>query len=381
VRGASGALALALGAAALAGCAGEGPSLLPDAGDPDRETCEVRPGGDVAFDHAAEPCRLLSSYRFFADGAAHTPNDRVIPFEINTALFSDYAAKRRFFWLPEGSSMTYREAGPFDLPVGAVILKSFSYPEDLRSPEAGERMVETRLLIHGDTGWRGEVYVWNQEQTEAYRQVAGGIVSVSWIHSDGATRKLDYIVPNINQCKNCHVIGAEMAPIAPQARHLNRDHTYPGGAENQLAHLADRGYLVGAPADPEAAPRAPVFDDPETGTVEDRTRAWLDVNCAHCHNPGGPGRTSGLDLAFDQESPSAYGVCKTPVAAGAGSGGRQFGIVPGDPDDSILLFRIESTRLSVRMPELLRQTVHEESAALVRAWIEEMEGDCAPPPD
>ncbi|HEY8146982.1 MAG TPA: hypothetical protein VIG06_30085, partial [Kofleriaceae bacterium] len=101
--------------------------------------------------------------------------------------------------------------------------------------------------------------------------------------------------------------------------------------------------------------------------------------CAHCHNPSGPARTSGLDLRAEQVEPSAYGICKTPVAAGAGSGGRKYGIVPGQPDDSILLFRLESVEPAVRMPEILRQTVHQESTALIREWIASLEGDCTPP--
>lgn len=107
-----------------------------------------------------------------------------------------------------------------------------------------------------------------------------------------------------------------------------------------------------------------------------RARAWLEINCASCHNPRGPARTSGLFLEYDQLEPTALGVCKPPVAAGRGSGGRAYGIVPGDPDASILTFRIESTELDIKMPELGRNLVDAEGVALIRAWIAAMPGAC-----
>lgn len=342
------------------------------------ETCEVAPGAGVSFDAGAEPCELLSSYRFFANGPAQIPNDRVIPYEINTPLFSDYASKHRFLWLPEGTAINYAADGPLEFPEGAVLIKTFGFAADLRAPNGPEQLIETRLLIRRDGAWDGLVYRWDSLQSDARLAIAGGVVDVSWIHSDGETRELEYIVPHINQCEGCHTDGQQTQLIGPQARHLNGNFDYGGGPENQLVHLAGLGLLEGAPADPETAPRTPVFDDPETGTVAERARAWLDINCAHCHNPAGPARSSGLDLRAEQDNPVSFGVCKTPVAAGAGSGGLQYNIVPGQPDASILVFRLEATEPDVRMPELLRQTVHRESAALIREWIASLEGDCDP---
>jgi uncharacterized repeat protein (TIGR03806 family) len=221
--------------------------------------------------------------------------------------------------------------------------------------------------------------VWNDEQTEAYKQVAGDVIPSQWIHSDGATRDNNYVVPNKNECKNCHEEKADtVGVIGPKARHLNRNFDYPGGPENQLQHLIDVGYLEGAPADPADWPAAPVWDDETSGTVAERARAWLDINCAHCHNPDGAARTSGLDLSAGQTEPYQLGVCKTPVATGGGSGGLQYNIVPGEPDQSILVYRLESTAPDVMMPELGRRLVHTESVALIREWIAAMEGSCGP---
>ena len=163
-----------------------------------------------------------------------------------------------------------------------------------------------------------------------------------------------------------------MKPIGPRgARHLNRDFAYQEGTENQLTYWARHGALAGAP-EPSAAPRLAVWDDSRTGTLDARARAWLEINCAHCHSPEGPARNSGLDLLASQRNPTAFGVNKPPVAAGIGSGGLAFDIVPGQPDKSILAFRIASTHPGIMMPELGKRLVHEEGVALIREWIAAM---------
>ena len=162
-----------------------------------------------------------------------------------------------------------------------------------------------------------------------------------------------------------------MRPIGPKVRNLNRDFAYREGTENQLAHWGRRGALAGAP-DPAAAPRLAVWDDPKSGTLDARARAWLEINCAHCHNPDGPARNSGLDLLASQRNPTAFGINKPPVAAGIGSGGLAFDIVPGQPDKSILVYRIASTHPGIMMPELGKRLVHEEGVALIREWIAAM---------
>ena len=295
----------------------------------------------------------------------------MIPYDINSALFSDYAEKFRFIKLPAGASATYRSDGVFDFPVGTVIAKTFAYPHDARKPSEGRRLIETRILKHEPDGWVGLPYVWNEAQSEATLDVAGDTVNVSWIHSDGQPRTNNYIIPNSNQCKGCHKAGDKMLPIGPKARHLNRDFVYENGKENQLAHWSHSGALVGAPA-PEQAPRLAVWDNPKTGSLDARARAWLEINCAHCHSPDGPARNSGLDLLASQQNPTSFGILKPPVAAGIGSGGLPYDIVPGKPDQSILAFRIASTHPGIMMPELGKRMVHTEGVALVREWIASM---------
>jgi hypothetical protein len=126
--------------------------------------------------------------------------------------------------------------------------------------------------------------------------------------------------------------------------------------------------LAGAP-EPKQHPIVPQFDDPSAGSLDQRARAWLEVNCAHCHNPIGSARTSGLDLRMEQTDPAKWGVMKSPVAAGKGSGGRRFDIVPGKPDESILMYRLESDDVGARMPNLARNRSYDLGNTLIRDWI------------
>jgi uncharacterized repeat protein (TIGR03806 family) len=320
---------------------------------------------------AEEPPERLSAYGLFENAATQTPAPGVLPYRLNTPLFSDYASKYRFVKLPVGAAASYRDQGPLEFPVGTVLAKTFAYPAG-DDPARPLRLIETRILIHGERGWVGLPYLWNQEQTEAWLEPTGGARSVEWQAPDGRPLSIDYRVPNLNQCKGCHrTKGREMSPIGPQAGQLNGPYPYPGGTENQLAHWRRTGALAGAP-EPQQAPRMPVWNEPASGTLDQRARAWLDINCAHCHNPEGPARTSGLDLSYHQEDPARWGVGKSPVAAGRGSGDRLVDIAPGDPEGSILLYRLESLDPGEMMPELGRSTVHVESVDLIRDWIAAM---------
>lgn len=322
---------------------------------------------------AVGPAAKLSAYGLFVgNGATQQPAAGVIRYTINTPLFSDYATKYRFVKLPQGASATYDETEVFDFPVGTVIAKTFACPHDMTDPSKGRDLLETRILKHDPDGWVGLPYVWNKEQTEATLQVAGGRVELNWIHSDGQPRHSLYLIPNKNQCKGCHKHREKtMLPIGPKARQLNRDVVYEEGTENQLAHWTRIGALSGAP-DPSKAPRLAVWDDPSTGSLDQRARAYLEGNCAHCHNPHGPARNTGLNLLTSAERPYVYGIFKAPVAAGLGSGGRLYDIVPGKPDESIMPFRMASTHPGIVMPELGKRLVHDEGVELIREWISQM---------
>lgn len=310
----------------------------------------------------------LSSYQFFTGDLKNLePAENVVPYQLNSPLFTDYAYKKRFIKFPAGTSATYHPSDIFQFPEGTVLIKNFYYPADFRKPEENIRILETRLLILEQGSWKTLPYIWNEEQTEAYLDVAGRTIDIRWIHTDGTTKQVAYSVPNMNQCKSCHMRSDKIMPIGPTARQLNAE----TGGRNQLTHLASLGLLQGLPS-MEQVPKLASYEDTDA-LVNDRARAWLEVNCAHCHRNDGPAKTSGLHLLADVTNTFELGVGKPPVAAGRGSGGRKFDIVPGNADASILYYRINSTDPGVMMPELGKKLIHEEGVSIIKQWISEMD--------
>ncbi|MCB0628673.1 MAG: hypothetical protein KDD15_03045 [Lewinella sp.] len=332
--------------------------------------CGIKDQGVVLVpEHAFEQ---LSEYHFFVgDLADLQPNEHVLPYDLNTPLFSDYAQKARFVWMPEGRAATYREDGVLDFPEGTVLIKNFYYEIDETAPETSRRIVETRLLINRGDAWEAIGYVWNDEQTEASLEVAGAIKAVEWTDKSGQLQQLDYIIPNKNQCKNCHAVDEQQVPIGPKAANLNKPFTYADGEMNQLEKWSAIGYLSGYIAEEEHAQLA-VWNDAQSGSIHERALAYLDVNCGHCHNPHGAANTSGLTLTAQAKMDKALGIYKPTVSAGAGTGGHLYSIVPGNPDESILVYRMNSTDPGAMMPELGRRMVHREGVELIREWIAQL---------
>lgn len=310
---------------------------------------------------------LLSDFGFFsggnsnaetpgsvgaADSGAGRPARALIPYTLRSPLFSDFAEKRRFIFLPTGTHMLAHGSGLVEFPLGTAIIKSFGYP----AANGRLRLIETRLLLHRASGWVALPYIWRADGSDADLRLAGGRQLVSFTGPDGQARQVNYAVPNRNQCKNCHESGGVVTPIGPRVMNME---------------LAPRQRNLVQGADWVAA-RMPRWDDPASGSLNDRARAYLDVNCAHCHTPRGSASNSGLFLEYWRPASMETGLFKRPVAAGRGSGGFEFDITPGAPDASILLHRLRSTDPGVAMPELGRSSVHDAGVALIRAWIAAM---------
>ena len=387
--------------------------------------------GKVNFDAARVNCPLLQQYNLFSDpqdptsapnssGGDYEANLQGVPFALNTKLFSDYSVKYRVLFMPTGSKAIYRDAstdGPnatIIYPVGTIIAKTFSFARN-----GVETAIETRLLIKRvnskthDVRWDGLPYIWETGeggQRVARLSLSGGSAEVAWdyfdvdsgAHHQGAT---SYQIPNANQCLSCH--SSEdgepgSAPIGPKVRNLNRpyrsespiptaqgDHAVKG--KNQIAWLCDRGQMLGCP-DLEvdgatqiatSVERLPIFNKPgDSGAaagsaqdIESRARAYLEVNCMHCHNVKGFAASTGLYLLASGPVGLAHGICKKPTATGAeGSDGRPVDIYPARPDLSILDFRIseEATTPAAMMPPLARSVTHDEGHALVEQWIRDV---------
>lgn len=295
--------------------------------------------------------RTLSEFGFFADGARQHPAARVQPYALNTPLWSDGAEKLRFIYLPQGTRLEADGEGLLRFPVGSAIIKTFAFGEG-----EARRLIETRVLLHRANGWVALPYRWNAEQTDATLALAGGRLDLV----TPAGEALSYAIPNKNQCKNCHSKDGQVIPIGPKARNL---------AADWLGGMRDKGWLAG---DISHGDRLPDWRTRTSGPAEPLARAYLDVNCAHCHQPGGAASNSGLDLRWEQSDPHAIGIMKRPVAAGRGAGGHDFSILPGEPDKSILLYRMDSAEPGIAMPELGKARVDRDGVAAVRRWISEM---------
>ena len=314
------------------------------------------------------PLQRLSASGFFTGALRdQQPGAGVVPYRLNTPLFSDHAEKLRFLRLPAGATVPFNDSAVFDFPVGTALVKTFYYPNDFRNPSKGRRLMETRVLIREESGWKALPYVWDGGETDAWLDPAGETRQVAYVDADGRKKNHAYQIPDLNQCKGCHNRSERMSPIGPSARQLTGSY-YPSNGESQLSAWAKAGLLQGLPADYDLSKRV-VWNEPASGSLEDRARLWLDINCAHCHRPDGPAATSGLHLGVSETDPHRLGIGKTPVAAGRGAGSLQYAIVPGDPDRSILVHRMQSTDPGVMMPELGRGRMDTEGLALVRQWI------------
>ena len=285
----------------------------------------------------------LREFGFFRDPAAQLPGEGVVPYRLNMPLFSDGADKHRFVYVPEGAGVDLGEQGLLQFPVGSALIKTFAFGEG-----EDRRLIETRVLLHRADGWLALPYVWDEEQYDATLALAGKRVPVTTPWGE----EISYRVPNKNQCKECHGLEGAVTPIGPKTRNLS------------TAWLQSFLGTV-----PEGADTMPRWEDRAAADRTAAARAYLDVNCAHCHRPGSTASNSGLDLRWETDDPHAIGINKRPVAAGRGSGGLQFDIVPGAPEASILVYRMGSGEPGVAMPELGKATVDEEGVALVERWI------------
>lgn len=316
----------------------------------------------------AGKCPTLDGYGIFqGTGATQTPEEGVHPYDVIAPLFADEALKHRFVQLPAGTHAVYDERDVWQLPLGAIAVKTFAYPRDQRDPSQGERLIETRLLIRAESEIVPITYIWNDAQTTAVREVAGRDVHVDWIDDQGAARATEYRVPSTNDCKRCH--GQKVVNyLGVRTRQLDR--VMPSG-ENQIDALEARGFFA---TPPPAGSRDHLVDpsDP-AATIDARGRSYLDANCGHCHNKSAAADWSGLELDWGDRSAGVLGVCKSPSSAGD-TGGRRFDVVPGHPERSVLLYRMQITESAYRMPEGSR-TPDAVGIDVISRWIAALPGD------
>ena len=301
------------------------------------------------------PYETLAEYGLFSgDPGLLEPASGVLLFEPVAPLWSDGAAKHRHLVLPEGEAATFDAAGVWQFPERSVIAKTFG-------PSDG-RPVETRLLLRLDSDWEAVTYLWDEAGEDAHRVDDGDVLSV-----DLGQGEQDNVVPSQVECGWCHDRDGQshlLAITGPQAlRPVERD----GAPVDQIDWLAEQGLFGDAAVDGSAV--EPLVDPYADGDLGPRARSYLDVNCAHCHRAGARADVGGLRLAATETDLGSLGLCRPPSVGGAGAGGRADVIVPGDPDASVLVFRMEAGSAGIRMPEKFTRLIDAEGAALVREWI------------
>lgn len=325
----------------------------------------------VVFDIETVPYQTLSEYNLF-DGEMKDLNPvyGVLPYGLNNALFSDYSKKKRFVWMPEDVSANYQGDNEIlNFPVGTVLVKNFYYNNVL--PESITRIIETRLMIHKNEGWVFANYVWNDTQTEATFDLNGSITPFDWIQNN-VTKSVNYRIPAGPECHTCHKTGDISIPIGPKPRNMNSDFSYGNETKNQLQKWTEMGYLDANY--PDNITSLVSWDD-ESQPLGLRARAYLDINCAHCHADQAHCAYRPVRFNFDSTSDSSnLGVCIEPDTE-IGSG-QAYIVTPSNHLSSVMYYRISSVEESERMPLLGRTIVHEEGIELIQEWIVSLTGRC-----
>lgn len=243
------------------------------------------------------PARLteLQIYQASLDELNFAPDFTL--FEPSTQLFTDYAEKQRLIRVPGGKRLRVLGDGLFDFPDSTMLVKTFYYYHDKRDTSRGRKIIETRVLLKISSTWNVATYIWNDEQSDALLSNAGMQKPVNWIDASGKPNVIAYHIPSMSECATCHKAGSGVIPIGPKVRSLNFNVFRGGLLVNQLQYLEDRGVIE--EIEPSTHGHLPNWRDGSV-PLENRARAYLDMNCAHCHNPDGyAGNASKLDFRYE----------------------------------------------------------------------------------
>ena len=336
VRGAAALMAALLLTLALSGCSRPLRPIAPPGGGP-------------------PALRLSELGLFMGEPSRQIPRADLVPYEVNAPLYADGALKRRFVLVPAGARMQTSE-DRWQLPVGTYLVKTFSFPNDLRDPSRGERLIETRFLVRTREGFTASTYVWNDAQSDAIASEGNVDVPVSFIDRQGQRREQTFHVPGPQQCRECH----QGRALGFRSRQLDHVAEYEGGAHDQIAHFVALGLIDRAP------PRHLLLSDPEgEASLEARARSYLDANCSHCHGLGGV--AEGTSLFWDLEHTTAAELpsCRETREVD----GRDRVLVPGHPEQSEFLARMRSPNARVHMPRGPARQLDAAGFALLSAWV------------
>jgi uncharacterized repeat protein (TIGR03806 family) len=325
----------------------------------------------VTVDLTKVPYEKLSDYNFF-DGPLENqkPSLNVLIYEPASSLFTDYAHKKRFVWMPKETKATYESDGTaLNLPIGSALIKNFYY-ENVQNttPVGSTRIIETRIMIRKDSGWIFAEYVWNNEQTEAYLDMAGSSTTVEWIDENNVNKVVEsYRIPSEQQCMTCHKSNEQPVPIGIKPQNLNFNYSYITGSKNQLSKWIEVGFLENNI--PTSITSTVNYEDTQQ-PLELRVRSYVDINCAHCHQLNSHCDYRPMRFAFSESSNLAnMGVCIDSQDMSDFPPALSKVVNPNNINRSMLYYRLNTESESYRMPLLGRTKIHTEGIALVEEWI------------
>ncbi len=362
--------------------------------------------------HTANFPTKLSETGLFASTKNNRPHPSIIPYSVNSPLWSDGAHKERFLVLPPGTQIDFTHQRAWGLPDGVVLVKTFSLETTVGKPSTNRRL-ETRVMLKQNSEWAGYTYRWNEAQTDATLVADAGAdeeFTIRDASAPGGIRKQTWHYPSRAECLVCHSRAATFV-LGLTETQMNRDHDYGGVRANQLIVLEKLGLLRTKTLDYERdrltreakatgsddktanemwskqapmgsqrgasqhnafLPRNPDglrrFPDPYDGkaNLNDRARAYLQSNCAHCHIEAGGGNAQ-IDLEFSTPLTNTRLLNVNPLHAfPAVADGRL--IAPGVPERSILLRRV-ATRGIGQMPPMATSLRDEKAEKLLADWI------------
>ncbi|HUY90029.1 MAG TPA: PQQ-dependent sugar dehydrogenase [Pirellulales bacterium] len=323
--------------------------------------------------------RRLSETGLFVSTANHTPDPALVPYSVNSPLWSDGAAKERFIALPGMSQIEFTADGAWKLPEGAVLVKTFSLDLGQGDAEMQQR-IETRLLVIQQNEWVGYTYRWNEEQTDAALVEAAGADRTFSVRDPGSPRgrrEQAWRFPSRAECMVCHSRAAGFV-LGLNTLQMNKQHDYGAVRANQLSTLEHLGaFRLPAGPDgkpgrlPQTADKYPALPNPydETAELEPRVRSYLHANCAQCHVAAGGGNAA-LELAFATQREKTNVIGVAPLHDKFGVAGALL-VAPGAPDKSVLLKRL-ALRGRGQMPPLATSVVDEAGVKLLKEWIENL---------
>lgn len=332
----------------------------------DEDYKEITP---VVMDLSQVPYQKLSEYKFFKGDIKNLiPAYGVLPYQPISGLYTDYAEKLRLIWMPTGLKASYiADNQILNFPVGTALIKNFYYSDT--APSHQKKVIETRIMILKENGWIYADYVWNDDQTDAFLQTISSVKNFSFYKSNGELLTVDYKIPSNLECTYCHKISNINQPIGVKPQNINFNYNYSNGSKNQLDKLIAFGYL-----DNNLPTEINTLVDYEdtSKSLNLRVRSYFDANCAHCHIDGGYADDFDIRLSFtDTESMANLGVCKNAIHFVPGFSGEI--VIPQNPLQSILYYKMSTTNPNFQMPFIGRSIPHQEGLSLVEEWINSLE--------